>query len=256
MNRHDAIGTVLITGLLCFLVSMGFVAYSLSQPKPIDPESLCPTDQTVPHTVMLVDRTDRFTKDHIELFNKTVVRTRASLTIQERFSIFLIDAEVAPAQTPVFSLCRPAGGKDAHWLYENPRLIQSRFEESFAEPLAEIVRTLKEPSEADTSPIMETIREIAALPEFSETVGRRRLIIVSDLLQNVTAYSQYRRSVSYEEFRALSYATTVETKLIGVRVDLVYLRNRKVARLQTPEHRALWVRYFAVSGAARVNLVN
>ena len=255
MNRHDILGATLTVVTLAFLSSMGALAYYMSAPEAHDPDSLCPTDRAVPHTVMLVDRTDPLTEEHGRLLLETTERAIASLKLHERFSLFLIEGQAPAAPTPVFSVCKPADGTDANWLYENKRLIRASYEERFGEPLSVSVRKLTEPAQAPTSPIMETIRNIAAVTEFAVAAGERTLIVVSDLLQNMPAYSHYRTNPDYERFRSSAYAASVRPDLAGVAVELVYLRNRKTQRRQGRAHLGFWEAYFADGGAAPVEVM-
>lgn len=255
MNRYDVFGITLFAVLSGFVASMAVIAYSVTRPKPVDRETLCPADRSVPHTVLLVDRTDYFGEEGVRLLQRTLDNIAASLRRGERFSIFLIDSDGSKAPTVLFSRCVPSDGSDAHWLYENRRLLRRLWQQTFEEPVGIATRSLREPSQAPSSPIMETIRETAKLPAFSPSAGSRTLVIASDFLQNVAAYSQYRSPPDYESFRHSRYAATVETDLTGVEVELVYLPNPKARHRQTAEHRRFWMRYISDAGAADVRFV-
>lgn len=249
MSRDDILGGALIALIVGVIGAGGALKYSLSESSPIDPETLCPVDHVVPHTVILVDRTDRLTEDHVILFERAVEAEASALPIAGRLSIFTIEGEVRSVPEPVFSVCKPAEGKDAHWFHENKRRMQAQHEMRFASPLAAVLERLGKPAEADVSPILETIQSVARLPEFSPAAGVRRLVIVSDLLQNTPEYSQYRTLPDYDIFRDTPYASTVMAALTGVEVEIVYLPNRAAALRQTPEHLDFWIRYFTDRGA-------
>lgn len=253
MSRQDLLGIALIALLLSFLGTMGALAYYLGNAEPSDPETLCPTDRSVPHTVLLVDRTDPLTEEHTALVLKTIERVKTSLRVDERFSLFLIEGGAPVVPTPVFSLCKPADGSEANPLYENKRLLGLAYAKGFGDPLSLVVETLEESAQAVTSPIMETIRQIALRPDFAPSVGERKLIIVSDLLQNVPAYSHYRSAPDIASFQKLPYATTVRPDLSGVVIDLVYLRNPNARARQGEEHLAFWIEYLTLAGASSVS---
>ena len=119
MTRQDLMGVTLIVCVLAFLGSMAVLARSLREPHPYDPDTLCPVDRAVPHTLLLVDRTDPFSDEHRRLFMSAVERAAAALGEDERFSIFLIEGTAPVTPTPVFSICKPSDGSKANWLYEN-----------------------------------------------------------------------------------------------------------------------------------------
>jgi len=254
MNRYDAIGAALIAALLGFVALMAGVAYSVTRPKPVDHKTLCPTDRIVSHTVLLVDRTDPLGKEGDHLLQSTFERIVASLARDERFSIFIIDSNGSKAPPVLFSRCAPSDGDDAHWLYENRRLINRHWKRAFVEPVGIVALRLREPAQASLSPIMETIQAVTRLPTFSPSIGDRTLVIASDFLQNVPAYSHYRSLPDYESFRKSLYAATVETDLTDVKVELVYLPNPKAGSRQTDEHRHFWLRYVSESGAGQMRL--
>ena len=80
------------------------------------------------------------------------------------------------------------------------------------------------------------------------------LIVVSDLLQNVPAYSHYRTNPNYEEFRGSPYGLSVLPSLEGVEVELVYLPNRTAATRQGSKHLSFWRQYLSDAGASSVAL--
>lgn len=255
MNRYDVFGTVLLAALTGFVVLMAGVAYSVTRPKAVDPETLCPADGAVAHTVLLVDRSDPLGNAAVKLLHDTIERILKSLRREERFSILLIDSDGSRAPTPLFSRCAPPDGSDAHWLYENRRLLRRHWEAVFGDPVGHAARTLEEPAQAASSPIMETIQATTKLPSFSPSVGHRTLVIASDFLQNVAGYSHYRTDPDYDSFRQTPYAARVKTDLAGIEVELVYLPNPKAYGRQTALHRRFWPRYVSESGAASVRLI-
>ena len=255
MNRQDILGATLTVVTLAFLSSMGALAYYVSAPEAHDAETLCPIDRAVPHTAMLVDRTDPFTKEHTTLFVSAVKRATEALRDHERLSLFLIEGSAPKTPTPILSICKPPDGSGANWLYENKTLLRAQYEERFTAPLSALVERLARSESAPTSPIMEMVRSVAALPEFSSAVRERKLIIVSDLLQNVRGYSHYRSKPIYEEFRSSRYASSVRPDLVGAEVELVYLPNKRARANGTAEHRAFWRQYFAAAGASVVHVI-
>ena len=183
-------------------------------------------------------------------------RGSAALRAGERLSIFLIEARAPARPAPLLSLCKPNDGSDANWLYENKTLLRRVFDKRFAQPLTALVDGLREPAQAPASPILETIRAVSLLPSFREASGRRKLIVVSDLLENTARYSHYTTTPDYQDFRRSPYGASLLPPLRGVEVELVYLPNQRAQRRQGTAHLAFWQSYFTQAGARAVQVVS
>ncbi len=256
IRRDDILGGALSVVLVGSLLSMGALAHYLKGEVLHDGETLCPSDQSVPHTVLLVDRTDPFTDLHTRLFESAVERGSAALRRGERLSIFLIEARTSTPPAPILSLCKPDDGSDANWLYQNSTLLRSAFEKQFAQPLTALVDRLHEPAQAPASPILETIRAVSLLPSFREAQARRKLIVVSDLLENTARYSHYTTTPDYQSFRRSPYGASLLPSLHGVEVELVYLPNQRAQKRQGRAHLAFWQSYLTEAGARAVEVVS
>ena len=93
------------------------------------------------------------------------------------------------------------------------------------------------------------IRAVALDRNFDSTAGRR-LVVVSDLLQNVPGYSHYQSPPDFEQWRGTPYAREfLDLSLLGVRVDILYLKREVTRSLQTRGHVTFWEEYFHAVGA-------
>jgi hypothetical protein len=108
---------------------------------------------------------------------------------------------------------------------------------------------------------METISGISRIPEFGKSIEERRLIIFSDMLQNVKNYTQYTNrpvvfatsddvsmaSVNKEDRKKIvAYFKTMHCDLKGIKVQ-IYYQNR--LGKQPPGHQEFWEAYFRDCGA-------
>src|SRR5690606_14736364 len=103
-----------------------------------------------------------------------------------------------------------------------------------------------------SSPIYEAIQAVAVRsfgrPEYDGVA--KRLIVVSDLLQNVPGKdSHYREVREFDEFGSSAYFSQVRADLDDVRVHLYYM-NRSDQSAQGAEHIRFWDDYFSAQGAA------
>jgi hypothetical protein len=102
-----------------------------------------------------------------------------------------------------------------------------------------------------TSPIFEAIQATAlrtfGKPDYDGLT--KRLVIVSDLLQNVPGeLSMYDGVPSFAAFEKISYYSRVRSDLNGVSVLLYYLA-RPTVKQQDSNHLAFWRDYFQAQGA-------
>lgn len=247
VNRWTVLGGILIAAVIGGLGALAVLAESL-QPEPQHPETLCPIDRRTPHTALVVDRTDALTARQAVWLVREMRVLKDHLEIGERLSVYLIDGKTFDDPKPVFSVCRPEDGSNASELTQNPRRLKAKFEKRFAEPLEALAESLRQPVEAPSTPIFETVRGIVERLEFSEAVGHRRLIIVSDLLANTGGYSHYRSGPDFERFRKTTYAQQVLTDLSGIELRFVYLSNPTAAHRQTDKHLQFWQRWAVEMG--------
>lgn len=241
-----------LMALAVAVVGAGFLWYSsLPKAAQLDPESLCPVDQApAGHSLLLVDRTDPYTPDQRRRLRQTIMELARAIQVHERLSIRLITGDPEQAARPVFNLCNPGDGRLVDPLTGNPARAQKLWQDSFGAPLEAILDSLMEGASAPRSPILEAVEVALWSHDFSSDLPRRRLILFSDLLQNVPGHSHYKALLSSEAF----LATPAGQRLQGhawhnLTVDLIYLRNPQAAHRQGAVHLAFWHGLFQHLGA-------
>lgn len=253
MTAKDSVGTLLLVGVTSVLIVMGVVLFGELNRTRIDSETFCPIDAVVSRTtVMLIDRTDPLNVQHISKVHRVIEDIKATLQVGERFSIFFIEAQTTPIPVPVFTICKPPTGAQTNRFTRNQSFADKRYRERFEEPLSELLVALETPVRETQSPILETISTVSNLPSFVSAIEVRKLIIVSDFLQNTEGFSHYQNSVDYETFRSSSYARLVQADLKRVAVNMVYL-DRLESNAQSQLHELFWYAYFKDAGAIASN---
>jgi hypothetical protein len=252
-SREDWIGGVLIALCVALVAgAFGAAAWLRSVRVEIDPETLCPLDGPPRgHVVFLIDKTDPLSPDRVETLEAELRATRDRLAAGERLSVFLIHERVEQEFAPIFSRCSPGRGEEANELYENPRMIQRAFDRAFGAPVERALAELVRATTAPRSPILEAIHAISVWPPFHDAQPRE-LVVVSDLLQNVEAFSQYHRLPPFEEVVRGEYLRARMPDLSGVEVRLQRIERAPAwaePTLQGEAHAAFWSDYFAAAGA-------
>ena len=150
-----------------------------------------------------------------------------------------------------FALCKPATGEKANELYQNPRMIEERYRKEFLKPFEAIVSAMMESPAADRSPIMESLQALlVSAPGFVDATWPRRVIIVSDLIQNSEVFSFYRGD-SWRRFIRSQDAERLAGRLRGVKVEICRI-PRPGSKVNKAAVDDFWVNYFNRAGASLV----
>jgi hypothetical protein len=241
-------GVLALTAAIGIAGSAAFVFFR-SRGAELVPATLCPADGPKGHAVLLVDRTDplNFTQKQA-LLQYLVEFGRGKVGEGELFSVFVLGQDFTSHAQPIFEMCNPGRGEDKNIWTSNPEQIRRQFEEKFVKPMAELTDQLQAAAPSPESPIMEML-QLVAINGFRarDVQGPRRLYVVSDMLQNTPAFSQYRDSDDFAAFRGTVLFQKTRTDLGGVEVELAYLLNTPAR--QTRRHVKFWEDYFHELGA-------
>ena len=150
-----------------------------------------------------------------------------------------------------FARCKPATGEKANELYQNPRMIEERYRKEFLEPFEAIVSAMLGSPAADRSPIMESLQALlVSAPGFVDASYPRRVIVVTDLIQNSEAFSFYRGD-TWRRFVRSQDAERLAGRLQGVEVEICRI-PRPGSRIDKAAVDDFWANYFDRAGASRV----
>ena len=246
-KRRDGLGWLLI--LVAFLALGGLAAAAtMLRPPPTDEATFCRTDVPLgAHTLILVDATDRLDARHKKRLDAVITQERARLAPYDRLSILALRPATPQEPRILFSLCLPPDGRMANPLFENPKLIQQRWDERIGKALESAERRAGGSGAARVSPIAASIRAAAADPDFAAPGPTRRFVLVSDMLENDPAgLSIYRNDDP-------AMMQTRNAALESVTVRVVMLDRPGDEARQDLMRAKFWAPYFAASGAARVD---
>ncbi|OLF77657.1 hypothetical protein AWH62_03000 [Maricaulis sp. W15] len=192
MSGRDAIGLFNMAIIAAVLGGITYLYLTLT-PEEYDSETLCLAGALPPHRVVIIDKTDLYSPEQAAGIEQTILSERDALAVGERLSLYELNESGQLRNTNSFSLCNPGAGEQVNPLYRNPERIQARYEALFAEPLDRALADLVLPKDAPSSPIIEALARLAQHPSFDNTVPGRRIVLVSDMLQNSEIFSVYGR---------------------------------------------------------------
>jgi len=251
-QRNQAILNFVLAGLAVAII--GFSFYAL-QPEPYDELTLCEiSDDLPPHTAVIIDKTDEYSEQQADLIAAVIRRARNRLEIGERFTLFELDQFGQFDPRGRFSLCNPGRGDQVNALFRNPEQIEERFNEKFDQPLETILEDLVVPKEAPNSPVLEAMARLGQTDAFSDRAPSRRIVIVSDMLQNSDVFTIYGGGGTLPENMpdAVSVADTTMRRfgdsLSGVELEIRLIPRQRYVDMQRGPLKDYWDEVFAELG--------
>ncbi len=216
----------------------------------VDPETNCPKDAATryPSTVVLIDRTDPITPSQKRYLMGYIEDLKGDFSLFEKVAIYPIDSTSGAVPIPLFERCNPGSPEEANVWFENPEQIRQIFEEGFSGPFNVALELSIADATAESSPIMETIQAVMSNHSLDQRITRQRLILISDMLQNVPAYSHYRDGYDFSGFADTAYSSRTDSNLVGVGVALVYLWRPDLSPEDVEKHLLFWEQYFRQNG--------
>jgi len=241
--------------MVCVAVVVAFLyakATAPDHPKLVA-ETLCPVDGPRSITVVLVDASDDIHE----------AGRREALTYLEDLADTLPDfgrlelrvlSPGMPGGRTVFDKCNPGDGSNLDQLVANPALARKRWSEGFRAPLESALQTELTPSEAETSPIIETIQNISVQRFAGRAAAAvpKRLVLISDMIENDRDYSQYRGNLTFERFKASAAYRRLRTDLKGAEVSIRYIHRLK-PQIDSGAHIKFWEAWVNDSGGRLVD---
>jgi hypothetical protein len=219
-----------------------------------DADTLCRADGAIPEvTVVLLDLSSTLSDvQRIDVKNE-LTRVRDTIPRFGRIEIFGVGDGETRVIEPVLTLCNPGRGDDMNAIYQNPELARQRWERHFASTLDAAIEKLLVTPESKSSPIFEAVQAVA-LQTFDDPkldgVQTRRLVLVSDLMQNVPGrLRMYDGIPTFDEFKGTPYWLDVKAELANAEVTILYLQRPSSSRLWQ-EQITFWSRYFDAQGAS------
>lgn len=240
--------------MLAILLGTGCRAFSVltaENPQP-DPHTGCIKDRKpVDLTAILIDTTDR-----LSVIQRNYVQDKLQDRIDKtpdggEVALYTVGPVGDKLLTAEADVCNPGGGQNENPLYGTARLMKRRWKRIFADKLHNVLETLLSSSDSPTSPIMESLQSISVgvfeKPRYDGVP--KNLVIVSDMVQNTTGFSQYRERGAFRKFQANSYYIEVRPEFDGVNVSILYLRRPATRPIQTAAHIEFWRDFFEDAGA-------
>ncbi len=233
--------------VLALLAAAGLAIAYLLFPRPpiLDASSLCPVDGPRSITVVLVDATD-----DLAAVTKQEVAKRLADVAEDLPAYGLLDLRVLDPPTQgsrsIFARCNPGDGAGLSEFTGNPALARARWLESFQKPAIDGVNNSLSSSEASFSPIMAAIQRIAIERFTGKELEKlpRSLIVVSDMLENTSAYEQYLGDLTFQRYQNSPAYRVFRTDLHGADVSVLYVQRATKRPISSASLAIFWAEWF------------
>lgn len=242
-SQAESRGGIIKIAVVVCLVAAGaftFMKVSASQ-RALDDQTLCPAQPTS-ITVLLVDVTDPMNVPQRQDFRNQLAALRNEIPRYGQLIVAQVDATSEELITPVIVKCNPGTGADVSETTGNPQAVQKLYDEEYVAPLDAAFARLSQASGASESPILESVQSIALTELLAPDAKSktRKIVLVSDLLQNTNDVSFYRQLPSPGAFTTSPAFRRTRTDLRNVEVELWMLERGDAATTQPRALIDLW----------------
>ncbi|MEL6258535.1 MAG: hypothetical protein AAFQ67_05730 [Pseudomonadota bacterium] len=246
-KKGPAFWRIAIGGMTASVFAL-FSLAAFTAPPATEPDGWCRLDRRDPaHTVLMIDQSDPFVERDYDWVAALLDEESRLLPKYGRLTVVTPDSARPYQPRVVFSACTPGSADRANPIFENPRMIEHRWRSDFKDQLTERVDALLKDDQASNSPLGETVFAVFDRPDFQDTVRRRRLVIVSDLMQNSEEFSFYTSGADRLAFGQTRLASE-KPDMTGADV-VARIVPRQEYDLPISSLRVFWEDYFGRAGA-------
>ena len=242
---------------ICVLAFGGlFIGSQILIPKNrINEATLCHDDGPINVTAILLDLTEPLNNTQQERMKTNIKNEITSSSTDTMISLGVV-SDNPGRWGSLFAKCKPATGEQANALYENPTQIRERYQREFLTPINTEVSVTLAGQVQTQSPIMEALQSlIADTPNFTTARGQRKLVIVSDMLQNSDIISFYRNE-NWKHFSGSDGESRLATNLHNVSVEIMRIPR---SGDEVPPRELVddfWTRYFDLQGSRPPSVIS
>lgn len=257
-QRDSRNGIFKILGVIVVVAAVAITYMRVAASNPdLDQATLCPSDPPS-ITVLLVDVTDPMNVPQRQDFRNQLAAMRNAIPRYGKLIVAQVDATNQQLIRPVIVRCNPGTSADVDEATGDPAATQRRYEEQFVAPLDEAFARISEASGAHQSPIMESMQSVALTELLTPDAADkdRRIILVSDLLQNTDGANFYDGLPDPDEFVRGQAFRRARTDLRGIEVELWMLERGDAASTQPRALIDLWDRIVAEQGGTVMRAYN
>jgi len=242
LKKKDKLGLLIIALSVIVTVAVSLGVYFLSDHVQYD-EKFCPIKDLKKHTVLLIDKSDKWEDDDINRIKQLIQSTKKSIKFREKFTLNVIHGEGRGRKTEIeskFEMCSPGSKTECNQFYENCRQIQVKYDKNFTQQFKNTTRELEKPTEASSSPILESLVAI-----IDESVAEElKIVVISDLMENGRKFRFY-DGIPLAEEMANEFPIESPAK---ISIKFSVIERRRHSRQLKSAVENVWREYFKTYG--------
>jgi hypothetical protein len=243
LERRSRLAFLGAIGVLILVLGLSIIVVPIDVAK-----DLCPVDTSLADprkTVVVIDLSDILPGMSPDKVVETINNIVKGLRKFERFTVFVIQPDVENL-SPIFSMCLPNFSIADH--FNMGRRERENQKNKFTDDLEKALKdAIKNQKESGTTPIVETIREISHSHYWGSS---NRLYLFSDLLQNSSELSSYKKAISFGSFLQLPAGSIVESmNFTKTSVGISVIDRRNLQELQN-NAKLFWEQLFMHIGVS------
>lgn len=193
-ERNWSIALYLFIALIILCATALVIFYQL-QPK-YDSKTFCLRPRIESHTSILIDKTDRYSKAQTQKIRTILITLSKKMKRGEKLTIYVVDAENIHGKDPIFDRCSPGSEENYSKLTEHKIIAEKKFNILFYNKLESLLSELLTVEEHAKSPILEDLMSLEKIDDFGNSVTNRRIVLISDMLQNSDIFNIYKTDIS------------------------------------------------------------
>ncbi len=247
-------------GLLALvaLVAGSFLYFGLtSNGVEIDKSSNCPATGPRSYTAVIIDATDSINAVQKVAIGNELSRVRSEIPRYGALAIYAAGFK-GELSRPAFAYCNPGHADDINPLTEGTRLAEKKWKEGFEKPLDSVLQGMLSASESNNTPLLEAIQSVSVqsfgpIRTAENSSIPKRLIIVSDMLQNSENLSLYSGIPDVQDFLKTQAYRRIRSDLDDVKVTILMIRRQTKKSIQGSELIRFWEELIAGEGGRLVH---
>ena len=254
------IGGGILIAVVVLVLLYGIYWYDVTRRAHVtlNSETYCPEGGPRAVTAVIVDTTDALNVVQRTHLMHEIEELIAAIPRYGALEIYAVGPVKEEPPQPIFLKCNPGRAAEISEWTGNPKRVERDWREGFRKPLDGVLNTVLESNGDDNSPILESIQwvTINALTSPGRSESPRRLVVVSDFLQNTAGLSHYRGVPAFATFAKTPYYRKILAPLQGVSVELLRVRRYTSEEIQEQPLTRFWIEYFDAQGVRDLRFLN
>jgi hypothetical protein len=251
LSSDDIKGVKIIAGsMVVILILVSFVVLKKCTEVETNTLTNCPVNSDYQQSIIIVDNTDKFTSTQVDYITSYVKELWENLPLYDRVTVYSFYNQSSFSPKALISICRPPSENEVSYATSNVRKVKKKFNDEFLAPLTKALLDSIQVKDLRTSPIIEFIEGVGSNAHMLYKGDIKKVIIISDMIQNTAYLNQYRNNSSKVPSHYKEFASNINSSRLfdGASFEVIYLVRERSKNIQTRGHALFWETFFRDAG--------